>query len=247
MISRVYKPGHPPTESKSQRRRKNRKNRNANESTAPGLEALTDQPSKSLMHHVGDAIHGSSSHKGAFWIGVTIAAVSLFKNTEFYTQVGFTTFKWAVLPALFAGLAFALITTYFESAPLIQKKSYKSALYRVFLIASRPSRLPQVKNTQHHAPHELHNQYRNVDKEFNSFCTLMRWACIGTEVIIGLLGLAHAGSGMQAIGHFMIFIMSIFGAVYGLVMAVRAYDLELSPTVRKQFNDLTTKDKPLQF
>jgi hypothetical protein len=257
---RTYRPGEAPAEheyksshreSKSARRRRNRQaNQQQNQQfVQPGLERLDskNEPKKSAMDAIGNLIYGSSSHKGPFWIGVSVSTVSLILNTRFYTGVGTGFFGWPLIFAGIAGLGFAVVTTILEAAPLIKKKSYKHTLHTIFLVASRPSRLPQVKNTQHHNPGQLHRDYANSQKEFEKFCALMRWVCISIEVLAGLAGLSGSGTGQEAVAEFLLFIFSIFGAVYGLVAAMKAYDMQLSPSVRKQFDDITSQDKPLQL
>jgi hypothetical protein len=228
-----------------------KRNRNKQHNQQPkGLTNLapSKQPSKGAIGVVGELIYGASSHRGAFWLGVGFAAFFGYQNVRFYFQILQNPFGVIGLGALIGSIGITLATTYFEVAPVIRRKSARSAFESIFRIAAKPSTLPTISNKQHHAPQEEYDRYRYAEKRYEDGANIMRWICIAIEIFLGLVFLGSVGTGMKALGALLLFILSIFGTEHGLVMAIRAYDMVLPPAIRQQMDKLLkNSNQPLKL
>jgi hypothetical protein len=231
-------------------KRNRNKQSNQQQQNGKGLTHLapSKQPSKGAIGMVGELIYGASSHRGAFWLGVGFAAFFGYQNVRFYFQILQSPFGVIGLGALIGSIGITLATTYFEVAPVIRRKSARSAFESIFRIAAKPSTLPTISNKQHHAPQEEYDRYRMAEKHYEDGANIMRWICIAIEIFLGLVFLGSVGTGMKALGALLLFILSIFGTEHGLVMAIRAYDMVLPPAIRQQMDKLLkNSNQPLKL
>jgi hypothetical protein len=231
-------------------KRNRNKQRQQQQNSNQGLTHLapSKQPSKGAIGLVGELIYGASSHKGAFWLGVGFAAFFGFQNCRFYFDLLQRPFGVIGIGALIGGIGITLATTYFEVAPVIRRKSARSAFESIFRIAAKPQQLPHITKEQYHNPQEAYDNYRLTEKRYEDGATTMRWIVIAVEIFLGLVFLGSIGTGMKALGSLVLFVMSIFGTEHGLVMAIRAYDMVLPPAIRQQMDKLLRNgNQPLKL
>jgi hypothetical protein len=220
----------------SRRRNQNRK-QNANNNQAQGLQELAPsrKPKKSVMDIVGSFIQGASSHKGQFWLASTLSVGLYLTNSYFYAEL-FNRFGAGALTAITGGLFTAAATTYVEVAPVVRTKSARTALETIYRMAWRPQNLPKVSNQVYKYPEALRDRYRSTELEYEKGQNRNRWVVIAGELFVGFLFLGNLGTGIQALGKLILFVLSVFGLEHTVVMVLRAYELELPPEARAQLN-----------
>lgn len=229
-------PQQPPASSGKRRKRKRGKSANNSQGNWDKFSAKGGKFSPTQM--VANAIYGGASHKTKFWFGVAIALFFGYKNAQFYYELLQTPFGVGVFMALLGGIFIMLLTTYIEVAPVIRVKSTRSALESLFLAASKPSKLPTIAHSQSRDPGELYDDYALTEKRNRESDATWRWMVIGIESLFGLIFITSVGTGIQAVGSILMFVMSIFGCEHGLVMAIRAHEMVLPPAVGNQFRKL---------
>jgi hypothetical protein len=131
----------------------------------------------------------------------------------------------------------AAATTYVEVAPVVRKKSARTALETIYRMAWRPQNLPKVSSQVYKDPEALKDRYRSTELEYEKGQNRNRWVVIALELFVGFLFMGNLGTGIKALGKLILFILSVFGLEHTVVMVIRAYELELPPEARKQLND----------
>ena len=236
------------TPSRSQRRRKSRRQRKAEFRQSQGLMSIAPSTGakQSAVEWVTNALYSASSHRTQVWIGLGIAGVFGVSNALFYTGL-LSSFALALPIAVVGGLAISAITTYFEVGPVVRKKSGRSALEQLWRMGSRVSKLPNVSRNAHHNPEELRDNYRKTEKRYEEGANRMRWLGIGIEVLLGLTFLGSVGTGMAALWKLVWFIASIFGTEHGVVMAIRAGEMEIPAAARAQLDQEMNRNQRLDL
>lgn len=233
--------------SRSQRRKSNKKRRREALKVS-GLQSIAPSTGakKSAVELITDTLYSASSHRTQVWIGLGIAGVFGISNTLFYTGL-LGSFALALPIAVLGGIAISSITTYFEVGPVVRKKSGRSALEQLWRMGSRVSRLPNVSRNAHHNPQELRDNYRKTEKRYEEGANRMRWLCIGIEVLLALTFLGAVGTGMAALWKLVWFIASIFGTEHGIVMAIRAGEMEIPAAARVQLDQEMSRNQRLEL
>lgn len=232
------------------KRNRNKQRQQQQQAQQQGLTNLapSKQPTKGPMEVVGELIYGASSHKGAFWLGVSFAGFFGYQNARFYFGLLQSPFGVMGLGALIGGIAITIATTYFEVAPVIRRKSARSAFEALFRIAAKPQQRPVITDTQYDNPQELYDRHRMAEKRYEQGSNRNRWIVIAVEIFLGLVFMGAVGTGLKALGQLVLFVASIFGTEHGLVMAIRAYDMALPPAIRQQMDKLlNNSDQPLKL
>jgi hypothetical protein len=190
----------------------------------------------SLILALKGLLEGAFSHKGIFWLGVTIALLSFFMNYWFYVGLmgvlglsGFQAYAW--------GFAASFGTSLFEVAPKLERYSRRLSLHALYLAGSRPQRLPNLNGKTVADADQLMENYTHADKNWRSWLKTARYVCIVSEVILGMIFLGRVGTGLRALGRLVLFTVSIFGIELGVTMAVRAGERELPSQVREQLDE----------
>lgn len=234
--------------SRSQRRRKAKRVRKREFEQSQGLRSIAPSTGtkRNAVEWVTDALHSASSHRTQVWIGLGIAAVFGISNALFYSGL-LSSFALALPIAALGGLAISGITTYFEVGPVVRKKSGRSALEQIWRMGARVSRLPNISKNAHHNPQELRDNYRKTEKRYEEGANRMRWICIGIEVLLGLTFLGAVGTGMPALWKLVWFVSSIFGTEHGIVMAIRAGEMELPSAARAQLDRELNRNQALEL
>ncbi len=191
----------------------------------------------SLIWTIAELLRNIFSHKGAFWLGIVIFLVCFICNTIFYFLLLLNGAGWGTWQALGGGALISSFTTLFEVIPVVWAIGYQSSLYLVFKEASKPTQLPVLNRKVTNAD-DLVWQYRNSDRQTRDFFRSMRYLAIGVEVFVGVVFLGAIGTGLRAVLALALFVASIFGAEWGVSMALRAANWELPPAIRKQFDEL---------
>jgi hypothetical protein len=235
-------------QTRSQRRRKSKKQRKAEFRRSQGLMSIAPSTGakKSAVEWITGALYSASSHRTQVWIGLGIAGIFGVSNALFYSGL-LSSFSLALPIALIGGIAISAITTYFEVGPVVRKKSGRSALEQIWRMGSRVSKLPTVSRQAHHNPEELRDNYRKTEKRYEEGANRMRWLCIGVEVMLGLTFLGSVGTGTAALWKLLWFVASIFGTEHGVVMAIRAGEMEIPAAARAQLDQEMNRNKRLEL
>ena len=246
MLETAFRGEQQPT--RSQRRRNSKRQRKAEFMQSQGLRSIAPSTGakKSAVECITDSLYSASSHRTQVWIGLGIAGVFGISNALFYSGL-LGSFALALPIALIGGFAISGITTYFEVGPIVRKKSGRSALETLWRMGSRVSKLPTISRNAHHDPQELRDNYRKTEKRYEEGANRMRWMCIGIEVMLGLTFLGSVGTGMAALWKLIWFVASIFGTEHGVVMAIRAGEMEIPAAARAQLDQEMNRNQKLEL
>jgi hypothetical protein len=249
MSTRTTQSNQAPTQTGTGKKRK--RNRNRNRNRGGGASPYGPKANKSpfsFTEAVAGAIHGGASSKAKFWIWVTIAAILLFLNAKFYVWLLSTKFAVSIIAATVFGILISVVTTVFEAGPGIRKKSSRSALEKMFLAAAKPSQLPTITQRQTKDPNAIYDNYAGTEKRNDDDDDSVRWILIAFESIVGIIFLGTVGTGIQALGAIVMFVLSIFGAEHSIVKAVRVHESVLPPAVAAQLKKVwRNADRPLDL
>lgn len=222
--------------------KRDRSNGNQSEATQDD-RANTADPKKSkgkgsLIWTITRFIENAFSHKGMFWLGVSVGLLAFFFNAWFYAGVLQTlagVAPWIAFPGG-AGIAFA--TSLFEVMPLVWTRSHRMTLEQIFSAGSKPDNLPELNGKVVGDADQLMDDYRNSDRKTRNFFKTARWVVIAFEAFMGVMFLGRVGVGAKALMKLLGFVASIFGVEWGVSLALRAAQFELPPQIREQFNTL---------
>lgn len=178
------------------------------------------------------------SHKGMFWLGVTIATVCFAGNFWFYFTIVGNLTDYALWQRFGLAALASCTTTLFELMPVVMQRGRRNTLHQIFLAGSKPRDLPELNPKIVGDADALVKQYRNSDKETREFFETARWIAVFIETTLGVIFLGSIGTGIGALIRLMLFIASIFGCEWGVTLALRAAEWELPPKIRKQLDDL---------
>lgn len=193
----------------------------------------------STILKVAEFMRQAFSHRGMFWLGVTVACVCFVGNLWFYITLfrdlmpEFALWQYGGL-----GILASVSTTLFELMPVVMRRGRKMALHNIFRAGAKPRELPDLNHKVVGDADELIEDYRNSDKQTREFFEAGRWVAIFIETVLGVIFLGSLGSGFAALIRLGLFVASIFGCEWGVTLALRAAEWELPPQIRKQLDDL---------
>ncbi|MBD2093530.1 hypothetical protein H6F67_27220 [Microcoleus sp. FACHB-1515] len=195
------------------------------------------KPKGSLILTTSRMLENTFSHKGMFWLGVSVAIASFIANCFFY----FSLMIAAGLVPFTAGLgAFAVSfgTSLFEVMPVVWQRSRRNNLNLIFSAGAKPDVLPVLNQSVVGDSKQLIDNYRNSDRDTARFFKTMRWMAIGAESFLAIIFLGNIGTGIRAVFRLLLFVASIFGVEWGVSLALRAASWELPPAIREQLDEL---------
>lgn len=195
------------------------------------------KPKGSLILTTSRMLENTFSHKGMFWLGVSVAIASFIANCFFY----FSLMIAAGLVPFTAGLsAFGISfgTSLFEVMPVVWQRSRRNNLNLIFSAGAKPDVLPVLNNKVVGDSKDLIDNYRNSDRDTARFFKTMRWLAIGAESFLAIIFLGNIGTGIRAVFRLLLFVASIFGVEWGVSLALRAASWELPPAIRDQLDEL---------
>ena len=195
------------------------------------------KPKGSLILTVTRFLENTFSHKGMFWLGVSLATASFIANCLFYfwlmQAAGLAPFT-ATLAAF--GLSFG--TSLFEVMPVVWQRSRRNNLNLIFSAGAKPDTLPVLNESVVGDHKQLIDNYRNSDRDTARFFKTMRWMAIGAEAFLAVIFMGNIGTGIRAVFKLLLFAASIFGVEWGVSLALRAASWELPPAIREQLDEL---------
>lgn len=200
---------------------------------APG-----NKPKTSLIYKINGALNYIFSHRGYFWLGLTIGGSFFAVNLWFYHDLLATVAGWSGFQQWFGAALISTGTTLFEITPVVWNRNAKSSLEMIFSAGSKPRVIPELDpNVVSDAEHLTRN-YQNAEKNARRFFGGARWVAIAIESFLGFMFLGSIGAGMRGLFKLIFFLLSIFGTEWGFTMAIRAAQFELPPAIREQFAQL---------
>lgn len=201
----------------------------------------------SLIWNTARLLENIFSHRGMFWLGVSIALLSFLANCWFYYGLVLL-LGLAPTGAAVCGFGISFATTLFELMPQLRRRSSRLALHHIFTAGSKPTTLPTLPESVVGDADQLIADYKNAEKNNREFFRLMRWVAIGIESFLGVLFIGGIGVGVRSLLRLISFVTSIFGCEWGVSLALRAAESELPPEIKKQFDDLiANSNKPLNL
>lgn len=192
----------------------------------------------SLIWTVTRFIENAFSHRGMFWLGVSVALIAFFFNAWFYAGVLEGLASVAPIVAIPGGIGIAFATSLFEVMPLVWTRSHRMMLEQIFSAGAKPTDLPELNNKAVGDADQLMEDYRNSDRKTRNFFKTARWVTIAFETFMGVMFLGRVGAGAGALMKLLGFVASIFGVEWGVSLALRAAQFELPPQIREQLNFL---------
>jgi len=178
------------------------------------------------------------SHKGMFWLGVSVAVVCFLGNLWFYYSLFGELTEYAIWQCAGLALLVSCSTTLFELMPVIMTQGRRNRLRQILHAGAKPRDLPELNPKVVGDAEDLMKAYRNSDKETKEFFEMGRWIAIFLEAIVGFIFMGSLGSGFGALISLGLFIASIFGCEWGVSLALRAAEWELPPAIRQQLDEL---------
>jgi len=193
----------------------------------------------SLIWNTARLLEAIFSHRGMFWLGVSITLICFVLNVWFYyglmLLLGLVPYQAAL-----GGFGISFATTLFELMPQLRQRSSRLALHHIFNAGSKPNSIPNLPESVVSDAPQIIADYKNTEKNNREFFKTMRWVAISAESFLGVLFIGNIGVGIRSLMKLITFGASIFGCEWGVSLALRAAESELPPEIKKQFEELIT-------
>ena len=184
------------------------------------------KPKEPLIKRIGALIETVFSHKGSFAIGVAVAVISISANVWFYRNL-LTAGGVSMVGAIVGAILISFGTTIFELIPSVQKASPRLTYYDLARSAAQPNRIPDAKDPR------LVEDHRNANRKNEEFFKAMRIFAYAVEGFIAVIFLGNIGTGIRAMLRLLLFVGSLLGCEWGVRLALRSAERELSVEARQ--------------